>query len=43
MMIRDNGDIKSESDRFDCEGMPSLDDSDRKELSLPIEDFVVIR
>jgi hypothetical protein len=23
--------------------MPPLDDSDRKELSLPIEDFVVIR
>jgi len=26
MMIRDNDDIESESDRSDCEGMPSLED-----------------
>jgi hypothetical protein len=25
MMIKDNGDIESESDRSDCEGMPSLE------------------
>jgi hypothetical protein len=28
MMIRDNGDMESESDRSDCEGMPPLEDSD---------------
>jgi len=27
MMIKDNGDIESESDRSDCEGMPPLEDS----------------
>jgi hypothetical protein len=26
-MIRDNGDMESESDRSDCEGMPPLEDS----------------
>ena len=25
MMIKDNGDIESESDRSDCEGMPPLE------------------
>jgi len=28
MMIRDNDDIEFKSDRFDCEGMPPLEDSD---------------
>jgi hypothetical protein len=32
MMIRDNDDIESESDRSDYEGMPPLEDSDRDEL-----------
>ena len=27
-MIRNNGDMESESDRSDCEGMPPLEDSD---------------
>jgi len=43
MMIRDNGDIESESDRFDCEGMPLLEDNDGEELALPVEDSMVIR
>jgi len=43
MMIRDNGDMKSESDRSDCEGMPPLDDSDADELALPVEESLVIR
>jgi len=34
MMSRDNSDIKSESDRFDYEGMPPLEDSDMDELAL---------
>ena len=25
MIIRDNGDVESESDSFDCEGMPPLE------------------
>ena len=32
MMIRDDGDMESKSDRSDCEGMPSLEDSDGDEL-----------
>jgi hypothetical protein len=43
IMIRDNGDMKSESDRFDCEGMPPLEDSDGEELALPVEESLVIR
>ena len=35
-MIRDNGDMESESDRSDCEGMPPLKDSDVKELALVV-------
>jgi hypothetical protein len=31
MMIRDNGDMESESDRFDCEGMPPLEDSEKSQ------------
>jgi len=27
-MIRDNGDVESESIRSDCEGMPPLEDND---------------
>jgi hypothetical protein len=30
MMIRDNGDIESESDKSNCEGMLPLKDSDGK-------------
>jgi hypothetical protein len=42
MMIRDNGDMESESDRSDCEGMPPLKDSDGDELALPVEESLVI-
>jgi len=43
MMIRDNGDMESESDRSDCEGMPPLEDSDGDELALPVGESLVIR
>jgi hypothetical protein len=43
MMIRDNGDIESESDRSDCEGMSSLKNSDGDELALLVEESLVIR
>ena len=43
MMIRDNGDMESESDRSDCEGMPLLEDSDGDELALPVGESLVIR
>jgi hypothetical protein len=43
MMIRDNGDMVSESDTSDCEGMPPLEDSDGDELALPIGESLVIR
>jgi hypothetical protein len=33
MMITDNSDIKSESDRSDCEGMTPLEDNDGDELA----------
>jgi len=42
-MIRDNGDMESESDRFDCEGMPPLEDSDGDGLALQVEESLVIR
>jgi hypothetical protein len=42
MMIRDNGDIESESARSDCEGM-TLEDSDGDELALLVEESLVIR
>jgi len=42
-MIRDNSDMESESEKFDCEGMPLLEDSDGDELTLPVEEFLVIR
>jgi hypothetical protein len=43
MMIRDNGDVESESIRSDCEGMPPLEDNDGDELTLLIEESLVIR
>jgi hypothetical protein len=43
MMIGDNSDMESESDRSDCEGMPPLEDSDGNELALPVEESLVIR
>jgi hypothetical protein len=43
MMIRDNADMESESDRSDCEGMPPLEDSDGGGLALPVEESLVIR
>ena len=42
-MIRDNGDMKSESDKSNCEGMSPLKDSDGDELVLLVEEFLVIR
>jgi len=42
-MIKDNGDIESESDRFDCEGMSPLEDSDGDELAVLVEESLVIR
>ena len=43
MMIRDDGHMESESDKFDCEGMPPLEDSDGDELALPVAESLVIR
>ena len=43
IMIRDNGDIESESDKSDCEGMSPLKDNDGDELALPVEESLVIR
>jgi hypothetical protein len=43
MMIRNNGDIESESDRSDCEGMSQVDDSDVDGLALPVEESLTIR
>jgi hypothetical protein len=43
MMIRDNGDMESKSDRSDCEGMPPLEDSDGDELALLVGESLVIR
>jgi len=42
-MIRDNGDMESESDTSDCGGMPPLKDSDGDELALPVGKSLVIR
>jgi hypothetical protein len=42
-MIRDNGDIESESDKSDCEDMSPLKDNDGDELALPVEESLVIR
>jgi len=38
-----NGDMESESDRSDCEGMPPLEDIDEDELALPVAESLVIR
>jgi hypothetical protein len=43
MMIRDNGDIESENDKFDCKVMPPLKDSDEDELALLVEESLVIK
>jgi hypothetical protein len=43
VMITNNGDIESESDRSDYKGMPPLEDSDGDELALPVEESFVIR
>ena len=42
-MIRDDGDMESESDKSDCEGMPPLEDIDEDELALPVAGSLVIR
>jgi len=43
MMIRDNGDMKSESDTSDCEGIPPLEDNDGDELALLVKESLVLR
>ena len=43
MMIRDDGDMESESDKSDYEGMPPLEDIDEDELALPVAGSLVIR
>jgi len=43
MMMRDNGDVESESDKSHCEDMQSLEDCSKDELTLPIEESLVIR
>ena len=43
MMMRDNGDVESESDKSHCEDMQSLEDCSKDELTLPIEEFLVKR
>ena len=42
-MTRDNGDMESESDRSDCEGMRPLEDSDGDELALLVGESLVMR
>ena len=42
-MIRDDGDMESESDKSDYEGMPPLEDIDEDELALPVAGSLVIR
>ena len=42
-MIRDESDIESKSHRYDCEGMPPLEDSDGDKLALPVAESLVIR
>ena len=43
MIIRDNGDIKSQSDRSNYEGMSSLKDNNGDKLALLVEESFVIR
>ena len=42
-MIRDDGDMESESDKSCCEGMPPLEDCDGDDLALPLAESFVIR
>ena len=42
-MIRGNGDMESESDISDCEGMSPLKDSDGDEFAISVEECFVIR
>jgi hypothetical protein len=39
----DNGDVKSESEKSNCEDMSPLKDCNKEELILPIEESLVIR
>ena len=41
--MRDNSDGESESDKSDCKDMPSLEDCTEEELTLPVEESMVIR
>ena len=43
MIIRDDGDMESESDKSGREGMPPLEDIDEDELALPVAGSLVIR
>ena len=42
-MIRDDGDMKYESDSSNCKGMPPLEDSNGDELALEVAKSLVIR
>jgi hypothetical protein len=41
--MRDNGDVESESDKLDCKDMPPLENCTEDELTLLIEESMVIR
>jgi hypothetical protein len=43
MVIKDNGDVESNSGKSDCEDMPSLEDCFEDQLALPIEKSLVIK
>ena len=39
----DNGDVEFESEKSDCEDMPSLKECNEDEVALPIEKSLVVR
>jgi hypothetical protein len=41
--MRDNGDVESESDKLDCKDLPLFEDCTEDELTLPVEESMVIR
>jgi hypothetical protein len=43
MVMRDNGDLESKSEKSNCEDMPPLEDCTEDELPLPVEESLVIR
>ena len=42
-MIKDNDDMEFKSDKCDCEDMSSLEDNNKDELSLLVEESLIIR